>query len=462
MKNKVKIAYIGGGSRLWARSLMSDLALEKELSGEVVLYDIDLESAQNNVVIGNKMMKHKDAVGQWVFSAAKSLKEAITGADFVLISILPGTFNEMKHYVHDTEKWGVYQTVGDTVGPAGVFRSLIMMPMYEEIALAIKAYAPDAWVINFTNPMTMCVQTLYDVFPEIKAFGNCHEVFFVQRILARALKEEMGIDVAYHEIQINPIGINHFTWINYASYKDIDLMPIYRNFVLKYHKDGLANGENGWKKVGPFGSAERVKLDLYKNFEDIAAAGDRHLVEFLPHGWYMKDQETIDAFKFHLTPVQKRIDILNKGNASALRIIKDEEAVSIHPSGEEGVAQIKALLGYQELVTNVNMPNKGQISNLPLGHVVETNALFRADSVRPVFSGDMPLFATSVTRKHIKNHQLLLEAFRKKDLSYGRLALHGDLSLEHLLPEQIDEMFDEVIKNIQHYLKYYEKGCHHA
>ncbi len=234
MRNNIKIAYIGGGSRLWARNIMSDLALEKDLSGEVYLYDIVYEAAKNNAIIGNKMMSLKEAKGTWYFKAVESIDDALLNADFVLISILPGTFDEMAKYVHLTEKYGIRQTVGDTVGPAGIFRGLIMMPMYEVIAKSIEKNCRDAWVINFTNPMTLCVQTLYDVFPKIKAFGNCHEIFFVQKILARALKEKTGIEVAFHEIDINPIGINHFTWINYAAYRNINIMPIYQEFVNKY------------------------------------------------------------------------------------------------------------------------------------------------------------------------------------------------------------------------------------
>lgn len=458
MNKRIKIAYIGGGSRLWARNLMSDMALEKELSGDVFLYDIVLEAAQNNAVIGNKMMALPKAEGDWKFYASDTLDEALKDADFVLISILPGTFAEMEHYVHDTEKWGIYQTVGDTTGPAGIFRSLIVMPMYQTIALAIKEFCPQAWVINFTNPMTLCVQMLYEVFPEIKAFGNCHEIFFVQRILARALKEKTGIHVPYHEIQINPIGINHFTWINYATYQDIDILPIYREFVEQYHDMGLISDPEGWKNVGPFGSAERVKLNLFRTFQDIGAAGDRHLVEFLPHAWYLKNQGMIDSYKFHLTPVKKRISIMENGNASAIRIRDGLDQVEIHPSGEEGIAQIKALLGYSELVTNVNIPNRGQIPNLPIGHVIETNAVFRKDSVNPVYSGEMPLFAMAVTKRHIANHQLLIESFHKKDLRFARQALHLDNVSEHLLPQEIDQMFDEIIASIDHYLGHYDQG----
>ncbi|MCK7487613.1 MAG: hypothetical protein MZU97_20430 [Bacillus subtilis] len=303
-------------------------------------------------------------------------KTALHNADFVLISILPGTFDDMDTYVHGTEPWGIYQTVGDMTGPAGIFRALIMMPMCEVIAKAIERVCPNAWVLNFTNPMTMCVQTLYHVFPKIKAFGNCHEVFFVQRILARALKEETGIEVDFKDIQINVQGINHFTWINRAGYQNIDILPLYETFAKRYQLVGLQKGDD-WNNVGPFGSAERVKLDLFLRTGIVAAAGDRHLVEFLPHRRYLKDKATIASWRFFLTPVALRKQIMANGDASAKRILAGEETLRITPSGEDGIAQIRALLGLENLVTNVNLPNVGQIANLAKGHVVETNALFR-------------------------------------------------------------------------------------
>ncbi|MDO9628449.1 MAG: alpha-glucosidase/alpha-galactosidase [Acholeplasmataceae bacterium] len=455
MHKPIKISYIGGGSRQWARNLMSDLALEPDLTGTVILYDIDYEAAVNNAIIGNMMMELPEAKGKWNFIVAKTLEESLVNADFVFISILPATFEEMKAYAHIPEKWGIYQTVGDTVGPAGIFRALIMMPIYEEIVLAVKNICPNAWVINFTNPMTMCVQTLYHVFPEIKAFGNCHEVFHVQDIIARALKEKTGIVASRKDIEINPLGINHFTWINYASYKDIDLMPIYKEFVEKYHKDGL--GKDEWETYYPFGSGERVKFDLFKKSGVIAAAGDRHLVEFLPQSWYLKDKKTIHDWHFFLTPVNFRMKRKEEANETALRIIRKEEKIKIEPSGEEGILQLKALLGLSSLLTNVNIINKGQIPNLPLGHVVETNALFRRDEVRPIYSGPMPDFPLEFTRIHIQNHKFLLQAFDENDLSYARYAFHQDPLVKHLLPQDLDLMFDEIVEATEPYLSYYKK-----
>lgn len=171
------IAYIGGGSRGWAWTFMTDLALEPSMGGVVRLYDIDRKAAEANEVIGNHIKERREAVGKWIYETAGSLKEALTGADFVVISILPGTFDEMAVDVHMPERLGIYQSVGDTSGPGGMMRGLRTVPMFVEIAKAIREYAPKAWVINYTTPMSLCVKTLYHVYPEIKAFGCCHEVW---------------------------------------------------------------------------------------------------------------------------------------------------------------------------------------------------------------------------------------------------------------------------------------------
>ncbi len=197
---------------------------------------------------------------------------------------------------------------------------------------------------------------------------------------------------------------------------------------------------------------------MYQNLKVIAAAGDRHLVEFLPHAWYLKDDTLTRKYKFHFTPVSLRKEIMESGNETAIRIKEGIEEVSINSSGEEGIDQIKALLGLKELITNVNMPNYGQIPNLPIGHVVETNALFRYDNVSPIMSFDIPLLPKALTVKHIVNHQLLLKAFHQKDLVYARQALHLDVVTSHLNPSHIDDMFDEIIESISGYLTWYDRG----
>ena len=253
----VNIAYIGGGSRGWAWTFMTDLAREEKLSGEIRLYDIDKKAAENNEKIGNHISSRKEAVGKWKYVVKDTLKDALTGADFVVISIMPGTFDEMESDVHTPERLGIYQSVGDTAGPGGIIRALRTLPMFREFAEAIRDYSPNAWVINYTNPMTLCVKMLYHVFPEIKAFGCCHEVFGTQNVLAGILKKEGYVtgDIERRDIQINVLGINHFTWFDYASYKGMDLFPIYRKYVDEHFEEGYdSSTESRWICLSDTGS----------------------------------------------------------------------------------------------------------------------------------------------------------------------------------------------------------------
>ena len=240
----VQIAYIGGGSRAWAHNLMNDLALEEEIGGTVRLYDIDMEGAKINEKIGNDLSARSDVKGKWIYKAYEKIGDALSGADFVVISVLPGTFDEMESDVHLPEEYGIYQPVGDTTGPGGIIRALRCLPMFREFALAIKEYCPNAWVINFTNPMSICVKTLYDVFPEIKAFGCCHEVFHAQKLLTVMLKELRGIETDRKGIYTDACGINHFTWLDKAYYGTTDILPLYREFVKnKQSNQNLQEGE---------------------------------------------------------------------------------------------------------------------------------------------------------------------------------------------------------------------------
>ena len=143
MIDNLKIAYIGGGSRGWAWGLMSDLAKADDISGEVALYDIDMKAAIDNEIIGNRIKYLEDCKSIWNYAAYENISDALTGADFVVISILPGTFDEMESDVHTPEKYGIYQSVGDTVGPGGIIRALRTIPMFEEIALAVNEFCVD-------------------------------------------------------------------------------------------------------------------------------------------------------------------------------------------------------------------------------------------------------------------------------------------------------------------------------
>ena len=449
----VKIAYIGGGSRGWAWGLMSDLAANEDMSGDVYLYDIDYEAAEANEIIGNKYKDCKDTKSQWNYYASKTPREALTGADFVVISILPGTFDEMESDVHTPEKYGIYQSVGDTTGPGGIVRAMRTIPMFEEIANYIKEYCPKAWVINYTNPMTLCVKALYQTFPEIKAFGCCHEVFGTQRLLTWVVEEFLGKKATREEIKVNPVAVNHFTWLTSASYYGIDLFPYYKKYCEKY-ADGLpAKPDNNWMN-NSFACAGKVTFDLFKRFGYISAAGDRHLAEFCPGKWYLESPERVKEMKFGLTPVSWRKEDLKRRLERSRKLASGEEEVAIWRTGEEGVNQMRALLGLCDLVTNVNIPNVGQIPNLPLGAVVETNAVFTSNSLRPVMAGNIPNSIYPLVSKICTEQEAVAEAIKNRDVE----AIFNVFASDPLVTCNIKDarkMFDEMVENTKAYLTDY-------
>ena len=452
----IKIAYIGGGSRGWAWGLMSDIASCDDISGDVYLYDIDYEAAQYNEIIGNKFNECENAKSVWNYHASKTAQEAMSGADFVIISILPGTFDEMESDVHTPEKYGIYQSVGDTSGPGGIIRAMRTVPMYEEIAENVKKYCPDAWVISYTNPMTLCIKAMYRVFPQIKAFGCCHEVFGTQKILMAALEEVKGIKVEDRsEIKVNPVAVNHFTWLTSAKYKNIDLFPVYAEYAKNnINKRQEKNIDGNWMN-NSFVCADWVKFDLFNRYGYIAAAGDRHLAEFCEGKWYLKDPETVKSWGFGLTTVKWRKNDLKERLEKSEKYRSGEMQVEINGTGEEGVNQIRAILGLCELVTNVNIPNSGQIPNLPLGAVVETNAVFRADSVTPVMAGEIPETIYPLVSRVCAEQEVLSTGIEQRNLDMIFNAFVND-PLVTCSYDEAKELFKEMVMNTSKYLGMYD------
>ena len=449
----IKIAYIGGGSHGWAWKFMTDLAMADDISGEVALYDINYDAAKNNEIIGNRIKDMQECQSVWTYNAVETIDEALGGADFVIISILPATFDEMQSDVHAPEEYQIYQAVGDTTGPGGIIRALRTIPMYEVIAKAIKRNCPKAWVINYTNPMAVCVSTLYKVFPEIKAFGCCHEVFGTQKLLAKMLHEMCGIEnIKREEIITNVIGVNHFTWLTSAQYRNMDLFPLYREFCLKYAQDGYKEGgDDNWMN-NSFQCEEKVKMDLFLRHGYIAAAGDRHLAEFCNKTWYLDSPERVSEMHFGLTGVDYRKKDLEKKLARSKRVANGEEKFEFSNSGEDGVNQIRALLGLHSFVTNINMPNFGQIPNMPRGVVVESNAAFRANAATPLFAGEVPVELYSMLSGMAAEQELTVRAGLERDYELAFQAFIQDPLCSNISLEQARKLFDKMIENTKEYL----------
>jgi alpha-galactosidase/6-phospho-beta-glucosidase family protein len=446
----LKIAYLGGGSRLWARNLMIDLALCPDLAGEVALYDIDMDSARLNEQLGNWMQAQPGVVSRWQYRAVPALQDALQNADFVIISIQPGPLELMAEDIALAEAYGLFFPVGDTAGAPGLIRGLRTVPIYKEFAEAIAASCPNAWVVNYTNPMTVCTRTLTRVAPGLKVFGCCHEVFATQALLARLAGQYLNIEPpARSEIRVNVLGINHFTWIDQASYQGRDLLEVVNRHVdqpgtLRAYTQSEVESWKDW-----FHSAEQVKFTLFRRFGVLAAAGDRHLVEFLPG--FIRSPETLFQWGVIRTPVSWRIERWTTAPQKTRDLINGATPFVLERSGEEGINMLRALLGLGDLVTNVNLENIGQISNAPLHAVVETNAHFSRANIRPLSSGALPAGMAPRINQHIANQELIIEAALTQNMDLAFQAFFNDPA-SHLPIDASWELFSKMLQANRKYM----------
>ncbi len=446
----MKIAYIGGGSREWARKLMFDLALCPDLDGSVSLYDIDLESARLNEQLGNWLQEQPGIVSHWRYEAVMTLEESLRDADLVVVSIQPGTLECMANEIAIAEQHGLFFPVGDTAGAPGLVRGLRAATIYEGFAHAIAQHCPDAWVINYTNPMTICTRTLTRVEPGLKVFGCCHEVFGTQHILASLVSRYLTDSMPDRdEIRVNVLGINHFTWIDQADYQGHDLLELLRQHLSKpgvlrpYTQAEVEDAGNY------FQDNLQVKFTLFKRLGILPAAGDRHLVEFLLG--FTRSPDELFRWGIIRTPVSYRIQRWRDAPQRTRDLMAGRTPLVLGQSGEEGVAMIQALLGLGDIVTNVNVENAGQIANLPLGVVVETNAHFSRDQVRPLTAGSLPPGLQPLIHRHVCNQELIVEAALTRDKNLAFQAVYNDPA-SGLPLDEAWEMFSAMLQASQEFL----------
>lgn len=455
MRQNIKIAYIGGGSKMWARVFMSDLAVAEDLGGEMALYDIDVPAAERNAKIAQYINADPACKSKFSYRVYTDLDKALAGADFVIISILPGTFKEMRSDVHAPEEYGLYQSVGDTAGPGGVLRAMRTVPLYEDFARRIQRICPQAWVINFTNPMSVCVKTLYDVFPKIKAFGCCHEVFHAQEFLCCVLKEICGADAVRTDIYTDACGVNHFTWITEARLGRQDLLALIPAFEEKFYEEGYCEQPGFGRfdfKTDPFLYGNKVKMDLFNKYGALAAAGDRHLAEFMPSGWYLKDPATVKSWLFHLTTVDYRERQQQERIAESEAMAQGKKKFPVVKSQEEAVELMKAILGFGTAVSNVNMPNLGQMPQMPLGSIVETNCVFSHGQVKPVLSNPLPAAVCNMVYRACVNIDTCYRGIKERDFNKIYLSFANQALCDGLSRKDGEQLFRKMCINTRAYL----------
>ncbi len=438
-----KIVMVGGGSYNWCPRLLCDLVQTPELEGsQVVLLDPDLDAAKevkgaiDRICIDN----NKD----FRSIATSSEEKAFRDADFVIITISTGGLDMMQHDIKIPERYGIYQAVGDTSGPGGWSRLLRNVPVFEKMARKIERLAPNAVVMNYTNPMSGLTGAISAV-SKLRSVGLCHGVMGTLWYLSRIMGvEEKDLSVRYG-------GVNHFFWILDFKVKGKDGYPLLREKIgkstlLKYDmatKDPAGFSENNHK----------IFAEVFEQYGYLTYSADSHTSEFFTA--YLTDPKMIEDYKIKRKTIDGRRRSLKESRQFTLDMASGKEKM-LKRSRETAVDIMKALATNTPFIDVVNLPNIGQIDNLPRGAVVETLGLVDSAGFAPISIGAMPEILRGLTEIHCQVQKMTLEAALTGNRKLAFEALMLDPLCARLAPSEIRKMGLELMAATKEYLPQFE------
>jgi alpha-galactosidase len=428
---EVRICIVGGGSYNWGPVLLQDLAATPELTGTIVLHDIDPDAADELCRLGRRLMSA--ARSGFRVETETDQQEALRDADFVVVTITTGGLAAMEHDLEIPRRYGIVQAVGDTVGPGGLARALRNVPVFVELARTMEAVCPEAWLLNLTNPMAACVRAVTKT-STIKTVGLCHEMFGVRRVLSRLF------EAAPEEIELQIAGTNHLTWLLQASIRGQDGRAMLQTY--------LANGgtiplrEVTAPHLAPFQDHWRVKLALFAIYGYLPAAGDRHVAEFFPY--FLRQEDNGGEAWVLPTLIEHRQAMAEAARAKVRAWLADENPLPTGRSQEEVVDVIRALTTGRPQTIVANLPNQGQIDNLPRDAVVETRAVVMANGIAPVSVGALSTSLLATVQNHVANQELIVEAALTGNRTLVNQAFLGDPLVRDInsTPRLVDELIE--------------------
>ena len=453
------LTVIGGGSSQWMIKLMQDVyLLEAVRGGEIRLVDPDRAGAEAVAAMLERF--NRDRERDYQVAVVDDRLAALQGADFVLTTFSPGSMDAFDYDLEVPVRFGVRQPVSMTVGPAGISASLRTVPVADEIVRDMERVCPDAWLLNVTNPMTTVTRAMSMAADSVHVVGLCHEFHSFATLAPRifGLEPPDGLTIPQQLYEWMPAqgldytvaGINHFVWITGASLHGADAIPRIRAFA-RDHVDLR-------EEQAPFslGNAHGAKLALCRTFGYLPVVGDRHLVEFWPHLCNVRNGYAM-GFGVEKTTVDSRRHRREENRERVWRLARGEEDADWTDSGEELTTIMRCILTGDETTAIINLPNRGQIRNLPDDAVVETLATVRGDHIEPMDSGELPGSVASLCRLHTDVHELTVRA----SLAGDRALLVEALSLDPMTAAadfgEIGQLADDLLQaNRQHLPRFFD------
>jgi alpha-galactosidase len=438
-----KIAIIGAGGYVFPLRLIGDLLSFPELrEATLSLMDIDLQRAERTAGAARNIVQHYGLPTTVETTADR--RQALDGAKYVIVTFQVGGLDAYRLDVEIPRRYGIDQTVGDTLGPGGVFRFLRSAPVFQALAADMRELCPQALLIQYANPMAMNCWLLNRL--GITTVGLCHSVQGTSRMLARALA------VPYDEVRYVAAGINHQAWFLKFERGDEDLYPrlhqvMQHNHLRRRTTAHLAEDRGDHSEVKRDvsvyeGGMERVRTEMMAAFGYFHTESSHHASEYVPY--FRKNPTLVQEF------LPSRWDYyqvcMAHDEASQTHTLLSKLTTELTPSLEYGAQIILSMETGQPRVIYGNVDNRGLIPNLLQGCCVEVPCLVDGNGVQPTVVGPLPPQCAAINRTNINVQELAVEAVLagKREHIYHAVML-DPLTSALLTLEEIRAMVDDLI-----------------
>lgn len=433
-----KFAFIGGGSFGFTRRLVTDLLTFPAFAdAHIALMDIDPERLDAIYRAVKKII----AAGNYpaTVSATTNRAEALEGADGVVCTILSGDVEVWQHDILIPKKYNIDICVGDTRGPAGIFRALRTIPVMLDICADVEKYCPDAVLLNYTNPMAMLCRAMQERFPKLKITGLCHSVQQTSEMLARWIGAPMD------EITYTCAGINHQAFYLEYKWNGQDAYPLIRKT--------LEENEN-------FYNEEIVRNNLFLNLDYYVTESSGHASEYV--SWYRKRPDLLEKYcapgtgwnpGMHAFTLKQYTDRKNTWRKEIDDWLNAEE-INLSRTNEYASYIFNAVFGDNTMFKfNGNVRNFGLIDNLPEGCCVEVPILASKGSLEPIHVGPLPDHLAVLVNTSARCEELAVAAALEGDARKVFHAVAFDpLTSAVLTLDEIQQMVDEMLEQNKNYL----------
>jgi len=428
-----KIAFIGAGSWEFTRNLARDILTFPSLQDSTLaLMDIDAERLE---YARQAVQRIVDAGGYPAkVVAIMDRVEALRNADAVICTVLAGGVNVWRYDIEIPARFGVDINVGDTRGPAGIFRALRTIPLMLEICRDIERHCPQAYLLNYTNPMAMLCRAMQRA-TAVKVTGLCHSVQHTAEMLARWISAPM------HEITYTCAGLNHLAWYIRYEWRGCDAYPLIRRAIVE--NPAIYN-------------EEIVRNEIFLHLDYYVTESSGHNSEYNP--WFRKRPDLVEKYCNQGTSWNpgKHAFILHRYEQRE-RTWREEFAkdktISLERGNEYAAHIINALLGGEPFEFNGNVPNTGLVTNLPAGACVEVPVLANRRGFNSVYVGALPPQCAALTSLNANIEEMAVEAALTGDprLAFQAIA-HDPLTAAVLSLAEIGEMVNAMFQQNREHL----------